>query len=52
MKVEWDFSEITKFANRLNNSQLDMTFERIAKDIANALLKRMKYDLFMLRLLI
>lgn len=42
MKLEWDFSELTKFADNLANSDLENTFKRITKDIGKALLKRMK----------
>ena len=42
MNIEWDFSELIKFADNLQNSKLDETFERITKDIAKALLKRIK----------
>jgi hypothetical protein len=42
MKVEWDFSELTKFADNLVSSDLENTFKRITKDIGKALLKRMK----------
>lgn len=42
MKLEWDFSELTDFANNLVNSDLDKTFRRITKDIGKALLKRIK----------
>lgn len=43
MKLEWDFRELYTFANNLGNfAQLSDVFERIAKDISKALLKRMK----------
>ena len=43
MKFEWDFHELTEFANNLSNvGKLNSTFERITKDISKALLKRMK----------
>lgn len=42
MKIEWDFSELTEFAERLANSDLEQTFERITKEIGRALLKRIK----------
>lgn len=42
MKLEWDFSEITEFADKLANSKLEDTLKRITKDISKALLKRIK----------
>ena len=42
MKFEWDLSELTDFANRLQGAELEDTFKRITKDIGKALLKRMK----------
>jgi hypothetical protein len=42
MEVEFDFSELTRFAERLNGVELDKTFRRISKDISKALIKRMK----------
>ena len=43
MKLEWDFHELTEFGENLGNlADLEKTFKRIAKDIAKALLKRMK----------
>lgn len=43
MKLEWDFSELYKFADNLNDmSDFDAVAKRIAKDISKALLKRIK----------
>lgn len=42
MKFEWDFSEFTEFASALTSVDLDNTLKRISRDIAKALLKRMK----------
>ena len=42
MGFEFDLSELTEFAEHLVNSDLEATFERIAKEIAKALLARMK----------
>lgn len=43
MKFEWDFSEFTKFGKRLQDTaQFTKNIERIAKEIAKALLKCMK----------
>lgn len=42
MYVEFDFSEFYDFAEKLSDSKLEETFERITKDIAQALLKRIK----------
>ena len=42
MKLEWDFSELLKFADNLQSADLENTFKRITKDISKALLKRMK----------
>lgn len=42
MKIEYDLRELVEFANNLTNSELQKTFKRITKDIAKALLKRMK----------
>ena len=42
MKIEWDFTEFTNFANKLQDNRLDETFKRITKDISKALLKRIK----------
>lgn len=43
MKVEYDFSELKQFANRLSNlGEFERSVERIAKDISKALLKQMK----------
>ena len=42
MNVKVDFSELTEFIDNLDSSKLEKTFERIAKDISKALLKRMK----------
>lgn len=43
MKLEWDFKELYDFADNLSNfGRLKPTFERIARDVSKALLKRMK----------
>jgi hypothetical protein len=42
MKVQWDFSELNKFANRLVTSDLDNTFKRITQEIAKVLLRHMR----------
>lgn len=42
MKLEWDFKELYKFAEKLTDDRLEQTFERITKDISKALLKRIK----------
>ena len=42
MKIELDLSEFYKFADKLADNRLEKTFERITKDIAKALLKRIK----------
>lgn len=42
MKFEWDFSELTEWANRLEGADLENTFKRITKELGKALLKRMK----------
>ena len=42
MQIKFDFSELTEFTKRLENSDLDLTFERITKDISKALLNRIK----------
>ena len=43
MKIEWDFSELYKFAENLGNSvRIEEAFKRITKDISKALLKRIK----------
>lgn len=43
MKLEWDFSELTEFANNLANvGEFEKHAQRITKDIAKALLKCMK----------
>lgn len=43
MKLEWDFSELTEFANNLANvSKLDKAMQDAAKRLSKALLKWMK----------
>lgn len=42
MKATWDFKEFYNFANRLADARLEETMRRITKDIAKALLKRIK----------
>ena len=42
MKIEWDFSELYEFADKLVDIRLEETFKRITKDISKALLKRVK----------
>lgn len=43
MKIEWDFSELTQFANRLGNvAKLDVELNRATKEVAHELLKRIK----------
>ena len=43
MKIEWDFSELTEFAERLSNtSRLEREMRFAAKEIASTLLKRIK----------
>jgi hypothetical protein len=42
MKFEWDFSELGKFAQHLNNVNLNHTFQRIAREISIKLLESMK----------
>lgn len=42
MKIEWDFSELYAFANKLTDANLDETFKRITKQIAEVLLERIK----------
>ena len=42
MKIEWDFSELYKFADNLVNNSLDKPFERVAKEIAKVLLEDIK----------
>ena len=42
MKVEWDLSELIRFGDNLSNADIDNTLRRITKDIAKALLKRIK----------
>lgn len=42
MKVEWDFKELTEWADRLISPELEHTFKKITKEIGKALLKRMK----------
>ena len=43
MKLEWDFSELTKFAEELANlSSFEKAMQNATKDIAKALLKRIK----------
>lgn len=43
MKFEWDFDELTEFADRLSDlSRFEECANRIVKDIADALLKWMK----------
>lgn len=42
MKIKWDFKELYDFADKLVSVSLDDTFKRITKDLAKALLKRMK----------
>lgn len=39
MKIEWDFSELVRFADNLTNSNLEDTFKRITKELAEVLLK-------------
>ena len=43
MEINWDFSEFTEFADRLQNqSRLELELERATKEIAHELLKRIK----------
>ncbi len=42
MKFEWDFSELVEFGNHLCNGDMVDAFKRVTKEIAKALLKRMK----------
>ena len=42
MKIEWDFSELYKFAENLTNNHLEETFKRITKELAQELLNRIK----------
>lgn len=42
MKLDFDFSELNRFATNLVNSDLENTFKRITKEISKALLKRIK----------
>lgn len=42
MKIEWDFSELYDFADKLADNRIDETFKRITKDISKALLKRIR----------
>lgn len=43
MKIKWDFKEFTDFAENLQNiTQLDNTLKKATKDIAKALLSRIK----------
>jgi hypothetical protein len=43
MKIQWDFSELTEFANNLSTtSRLDLELKRATKEIAHELLKRIK----------
>ena len=43
MKIEWDFSELTRFANNLSNgSKFEREMQFAAKELASVLLKRIK----------
>mgnify|MGYP003291713872 CR=1 FL=1 len=43
MKINWDFSELTEFANNLSKtSGLELELKRATKEIAHELLKLIK----------
>lgn len=42
MQIKYDFSELTGFAKRLENSDLENTLKRITKELAQALLTHMR----------
>lgn len=42
MKIEWDFSELIEFADKLDGVDLENTFKKITKELSKALLSRMK----------
>lgn len=42
MKIEWDITELTKFADKLVDNRFEVEFERITKEVAHALLRKIK----------
>ena len=42
MKIEWDISELTEFANKLVDNRFEVEMNRATKEVAHALLKLIK----------